>query len=166
MRSDPITFKRQTAARIVSSFGSLALAIGAIAAVTGVAYEVWYRSRLATMVPAEGIVVRLVARPIDRGVRHPEFEFKVAGGALHSVVADYGMEPPATNVGDRVRILYDPKVPGSAVIDDFHSRWLFQMLCGIFSGVWIVVGLCARKFGPRLVRRLPTAGSAELTVPW
>lgn len=84
----------------------------------------------------EGVVIDLV---ITRsGTYAPVFEFDDASGVRHRIVSATASNPPAFEVSERVRVLYQPGHPEGARIDSFLELWLgpliFLVLGTAFSG--------------------------------
>ena len=60
-------------------------------------------------------------------VYSPVVEFTVNGQA-HSFEGDTASYPPAYQVGEEVRVLYDPASPDTAQIDKWSERWLMPLI--------------------------------------
>ena len=65
----------------------------------------------------------------------PVFTFQDAKGASHTVTSDTGSGKPAYEVGQPIRVLYDPADPQQARIDAFSELWLFPVA---FSGIGVL----------------------------
>jgi hypothetical protein len=77
-----------------------------------------------------GNVVRLDESDSGEGgccVYSPVIEF-VAGGQTFTFESGNASDPPAYDVGEKVRVLYDPANPETAQIDSFFERWLFPII--------------------------------------
>lgn len=99
---------------------------GPCAAVYSVVSFVRTRSFILRSVEVDGEVVRL-ERSKDRGrygyTYAPVFSFTAADGASYTVTSDVGSSPPGFDVGDRVRVRYEPAYPSSARIHMFFQTW-------------------------------------------
>jgi len=74
---------------------------------------------------APGIVVRMeeVSGLDDDGtVYEPVVNFTTATGQ-ETTLTGYGSNPPSYEAGEAVQVLYDPRDPGAARINDFWSLW-------------------------------------------
>jgi len=77
-----------------------------------------------------GNVVRLDESDSGEGgccVYSPVIEF-VAGGQTFTFESGNASDPPAYDVGEEVRVLYDPANPETAQIDSFFERWVFPII--------------------------------------
>lgn len=93
--------------------------------------------------------VRVDTRPADGGDATtsfaPEFTFTGVDGKSYTVTSSTSSDPPAFAEGQTVRVLYDPRDPGSARIDTFGQIWglavgfgIAGLACFALGGVWMV----------------------------
>jgi len=77
-------------------------------------------------VEVSGEVVRL-ERSRSRGrygfTYAPVFTFSTESGEIYTVESDVGTSPACFDVGDPVRVRYDPAHPDSAKINTFFQTW-------------------------------------------
>jgi hypothetical protein len=115
-----------------------------------------------SMTTADGTVVRF-----DHGNRslrsyQPVIAFMTPGGRREELAAGTSLTQPAYDIGQAVRIYYDPTRPERpAIIDDFGQRWfpiaVLALLGCVFSGVGVLFYLGDR---PR-ISSLATPSYAE-----
>ena len=74
----------------------------------------------------------------------PEFTFTGVDGKTYTTTSSTSSNPPAFAEGQAVRVLYDPRNPGSARIDTFWEIWGLTVGFGIaglisfaLGGVWM-----------------------------
>ena len=70
--------------------------------------------------------------------------FQDAQGRNHTVTSSTGSSRPAYEVGQQVRVLYDPADPQQARLHGFAELWLFPVtfssigiLCLVLSAWWL-----------------------------
>lgn len=101
----------------------------------------WSRTAIAT----EGTVIRLVKMPMPNGAGpvKPVIGFKTAAGnTIEFDGRDAPNEATAMRVGTHVAVLYDPRQPTSAIVNEFASRWLFPALfAGLGFGIALIGAL-------------------------
>lgn len=100
---------------------------------------------LQTALVADGTVVALEQR--RSGTYAPAFEFADAHGVRHRVYSETGSNPPAYEVGERVRVLYPAADPRSARLEGFLELWLGPL-------VFLILGLPFVAMGWFVHRRL------------
>lgn len=142
-------------------------AIGTLLLAGALAVQVHRRSFEATASKAEGTVVELALRESRdsdgrRGDTYcPVVRYRTAAGREIEFVSRTCSQPPAYDVGERVRVLYRPDKPYGASLDGFAERWLGTLVLGgiglIFSLIgWPLVLIPLRR--RRLDRTLPSTG--------
>lgn len=93
---------------------------------------------------AIGTVVRLEESESNEGgtVYSPVVEF-TANGQTHSFESGNASDPPDYEVGDEVKVLYDPAAPNEARIESFAELWLMPILLipAMLLGMLIVNGV-------------------------
>ena len=100
----------------------------------------WSREAIAT----EGTVIRLERMPMPNGAGpvKPVIEFKTSvGNTIEFDGRDAANEAAAMPVGSRVAVLYDPRQPTSAIVDEFASRWLFPAFFAGAGGCIALIGM-------------------------
>jgi hypothetical protein len=74
-------------------------------------------------------------------VYYPVYEFALPDGRVERVRGPVGSGTPCCEVGDLVRVLYDPAEPRRARRDSFEDSWLLPTVLGAFGAVLFGVGL-------------------------
>ncbi len=77
---------------------------------------------------------------------YPVVRFVTASGQVVQYTDDLGEDPPAYQVGDSVRVLYDPANPQKARLDTSLSRWLDAAVPTIIGLVILVVSVVILLF--------------------
>ena len=111
---------------IIGSVISCLIAIACLGA--GVAAISAQRRRLAAAVSTAGVVVELnkrVFKPGSGGVYCPTIRFSAASGETIQFESAFGTMPASYQVGQAVKVHYDPKQPHSAEIESGLSDWLY-----------------------------------------
>lgn len=93
---------------------------------------------------ADGTVVKMVHT--TRTMQAPVVAFTSPRGPVQ-FQSDVSSSPPAWQVGEPVKVLFDPNDPSQAVIDSFWVRWLVPLLLGLFGGVFAFIGFVMAVFG-------------------
>lgn len=103
---------------------------------------------------ADAQVVQLNTREDkDSGTTfYPVFTFRDAGGKEHTVTSSVGSAPAACQVGDKIRVLYQPDAPNEAKIDNFSSVWAFPFGFGALGLFGILMGVVVLKC-PRIMKK-------------
>lgn len=90
---------------------------------------------------AQGEVIELVARrSSDSTTYAPRYRFVVEGQQAYTVISSSSSSPPAYDVGEQVKVLYDPENPTDAKIDSFMGLWFGPVL---IIGMGLVFSLIA-----------------------
>lgn len=148
--------------RTFAWIGATFLAFGLVFA--AVAAWAWAddRARAEGGTSATGTVTDLVRR-FDSGgsVYRPVVEFRDARGTRHGFVGKIGSNPPAYSPGETVTVIYDPAVPGRAMVDGFMERRFLPLVFGGIGGLCAAIGggmlfLVARR--RRMVAQLRKTG--------
>ncbi len=123
------------------------ISIGCLAA--GISALVKQRRQRAASIPATGVVTGLqkrVINPGSAGVYCPTVEFTAASGQRVSFESAFGSMPASHQVGQAVKVLYDPANPAAAEVDSGLSRWLaptcflaFALAACFFSILFLVL---------------------------
>jgi Protein of unknown function (DUF3592) len=101
------------------------------------------RSFLRCCIEVDGEVKRL-----ERSIRSgkygytyaPVFSFTVADGKTYTVTSAVSTTPPGFNVGESVRVRYDPANPKDARIHTFFQTWGRAVTWGIVGAALIAFG--------------------------
>lgn len=116
---------------------------------------------LGNAVSAPGVVIDLEARwDSDDGgyTYYPRVWFATEGGRPYEFTGDGGSSPASFDVGEEVRVLFDPADPSQARIDSFMQLWFTPLLLAgmgtVFSafGIW---GTLTAAREPPTVRGVP-----------
>lgn len=108
-----------------------------IATVFGlVAGSVWWRTEklIRDGVRSAGTVVELVNN--GKNSYTPIVEFELPSGEMQRYVSNMSSSPPSYDVGETVRLWYDPADPSRVVLAGI-DRWL---LPAIFGGIFVIFG--------------------------
>jgi hypothetical protein len=81
----------------------------------------------------------------------PVFSFTSIDGLTHTVTSEVGSSPAGFDVGDSVRVRYDPANPQTARIHSFFQTWGGPLLSGL-------VGLCFTLYACKALGFLHFAG--------
>lgn len=87
--------------------------------------------------PAEGQVIQL-----NRGGSHPQVRFTTADGI--TVEQAQGGLVFGCQVGDSLRILYNPENPRQAKIDSFGALWGFPVLGLVLGAAFLSAGFFSK----------------------
>jgi hypothetical protein len=111
-------------------------------------------------------------------VHYPVYEFTLPDGRVVRTRGPVGSGTPCCEIGDLVRVLYDPADPRRARQDSFEDSWLLPTVLGAFGALMFGVGLLVwRLFGgeaatdTQAVRRFerrdlaPVAGVKRIDTP-
>jgi Protein of unknown function (DUF3592) len=121
--------------------GLLFLMIGLAVLIYGAVSAVKQSRELARQVGATGTVVDLVKRvfnPGSSGVYCPVVEFTTAAGHPVRFESQFGTMPATHQVGQTVKVRYEPSDPQKAEVDSATSRW-FVPGCTIGMGLGFMV---------------------------
>jgi hypothetical protein len=94
-------------------------------------------------VSVDGTVVRLdIVRDNDNNslTYSPVFTFAANDGNSYTVSSNISSNPPSFEVGENVRVLYEPKYPTRAKIGAFWQLWTMPVVFGILGTIASVVG--------------------------
>jgi Protein of unknown function (DUF3592) len=126
------------------------------------------REFLGNAVSADGVVIDLEERwdsDDSSYTYYPRVRFATETGQPYEFTGDVGSSPAAFDVGEGVRVLFDPADPSSARIDSFMQLWFASMILGgmglIFS---IVGGGSIFAFGGAGKRRNPLTQAARVNI--
>jgi Protein of unknown function (DUF3592) len=141
------------------------LAVG-LGMLTGSGYSFLHtRAAIARAIPADGAVVDLISSTDSDGdtVYYPRVRFRTQVGGMQEFTGSVGSRPAAFDVGEGVRVLYDPERPGDARIDTFFQLWFLPLLLGgmgvIFAGIG-AAGIGAGRSGRAAATRPETTTAA------
>jgi Protein of unknown function (DUF3592) len=70
----------------------------------------------------------------------PVFSFTVADGQTYTVTSEVSTSPPGFDVGESVRVRYDPSNPEDARIHTFFQTWGGAVMWGIVGAAFIAFG--------------------------
>jgi hypothetical protein len=73
----------------------------------------------------------------------PVFSFTAADGNTHTVTSDISSSPAGFDIGDSVKVRYDPASPQAARIHSFFQTWGVVVISGV-AGVAFVSFGCMR----------------------
>lgn len=113
--------------------------------------------QMAIMIPAQGVVVEVVARTANtnsgnRTFYYPVVEYRTATGELIRFESTLGGNPPAFQTGDDVEVLYDPQTPQSALINTWENWLPVYVFVGAGSVMLGIGGLMALDLVLKLLK--------------
>ncbi|MFM9842727.1 MAG: DUF3592 domain-containing protein [Dongiaceae bacterium] len=119
-------------------------------------------------VTADGVVVALEERwDSDHSdyTYYPRVAFETEDRRKFEFTSDTGSRPAAFDIGEPVRVLFDPARPGAARIDSFLQLWLLPLVLGgigtAFAGFGLAATLSvARESALRDGKRSPAGAQA------
>ena len=116
----------------------LCFGISALGLLGGAVWAYFKQQRtLESRVEATGSVVELTSRITTSGRSHiicPVVEFTAPSGEKIRFTSDFGSFPATHQIGQSVKVRYDPVDPQKAEIDSATNRWLMPLIL-IFMGV-------------------------------
>jgi hypothetical protein len=122
--------------------------------VLGVVFAIRSAIFLRTAQPAEGTIIELLERESDEGgtTFAPVYTFVDASGHTNRIISSVSSSPPIGLVGDKIRVLYNPKNPSTARINRFFDLWGISAIGGGLGSLyllvfWIVAKVSKRKMG-------------------
>ena len=123
---------------IVTNIIGALLSLAGLGILAGAVLVYQYQSRQQKeRVPAQGEVIALVLRKIrmgNPGTYHPVVKFRAANGQEVPFESLFGALPAIHEVGQSIKVLYDPTDPRKAEIFTPLSRWTNIV-------AWVVMGL-------------------------
>ena len=99
---------------------------------------------------ADGVVIENVW---SSRTYFPQVRFRTSGGQDLTFTSNMGSKPASYQVGDRVRVLYDPEKPADASIDSFESQWLLPTIFGSLGLIFCSVGIAPFAWQRHVRRR-------------
>lgn len=122
------------------------------------------REFLGNAVSADGVVIDLEERwdsDDSSYTYYPRVRFETETGQPYEFTGDVGSSPASFDVGEGVRVLFDPADPSSARIDSFMQLWFVSVILGGMGLVFSIVGGGSFfAFGSAEKRRKPLATPA------
>jgi hypothetical protein len=73
-------------------------------------------------------------------VTYPIIQFMTPDGRRWEFEEDWGSDPPAFKLEQKVNVLYDPGNPRNAFIDSFISLWILPGIFWLVGGVFALIG--------------------------
>jgi len=122
-----------SASRILRILGRVFAAIGLVGAAAAIALAVHQTLAIDGMLPSTGEVVAFQNRK-------PVVRFPVSATRSVTIVGGTASTPPAYDIGQRLRVYYDPNQPTNAVIDSYLERWFVPTLIGGLAALFGVLG--------------------------
>jgi len=105
--------------------GLLFFVIGIGILIAGIVSILKKRSQIANSLSADGLVTAFATGMGRSGyLYYPVVEFKIPSGLTLSFHSSVGSSPAGYSVGQQVKVLYNPRNPQEAEIDDLSSQWL------------------------------------------
>lgn len=97
-------------------------------------------------IAADGVVIALEERwsSADGDYTYfPQVAFETEDRRRFEFTGDTGSRPAAFDIGEPVRVLFDPARPETARIDSFFQLWLLPLILGGLGTVFSAFGLAA-----------------------
>ena len=106
-------------------------------------------------VSAKAIIVELVEKEGNEGavLYAPRFTFIGSDGMSHQVLSSTASDPPIGQVGDKIGILYDPKMPDHARINHFFDLWGVALIAAGLGTFYLLIFGAAVLFTNRVLQR-------------
>ena len=95
---------------------------------------------------AEGTVIEHSRHSINDNknrsapVYYPVVQYKTAEGKAEEFISSTGSNPPDYDVGDKVKVFYDPLKPKHAKINYFVDIWLLPLILGFIGTIFTTLG--------------------------
>lgn len=124
-------------------FAAIFLTVGLGLLGGGVYSFVSTREFLGNAVSANGVVIDLEEHwdsDDSSYTYYPRVRFQTEGGQAYEFTGDVGSSPAAFDVGEEVRVLFDPADPSGARIDSFMQLWFVSVILGGLGLVFSIVG--------------------------
>ncbi len=128
-------------------WGRFLLAVGLLGLLLSVAIAGRQLALLAVAQSAPGTVIEMVRMASGRlsaaDAYAPRVRF-VLDAVEHEFVSPVGSYPPAFQIGDTVRVLYDPANPRRAMVDSSGQLWAPVAVCAVLGlllgglGAWLL----------------------------
>jgi hypothetical protein len=119
---------------------------------------------LARSVVADGVVSELESSSSSKGGRtyYPVVQYNDSQGREQTFVSNIGSKPASYEVGEPVKVRYEPEKPSTAIIVGFWEMWGVITITGGLGILFLAIGagtLYAAAHQARLRRELPQTGS-------
>jgi hypothetical protein len=109
-------------------------------------------------VVAKGTVTGLNEQSGENGKMFaPEYTFVTQDGRIWNAVSTSSSNPPAYQVGQSIRVLYDPHYPEHNRIDSFWHLWGFSAAFLLVAAILAVLGFAMRSAKRRRAQVTPIA---------
>lgn len=135
-----------------------------IAMLAGGAYARYTTAQeIRTFLPADGVVVGNISSRSGRNNSlsyAAQVRFTAQDGSTVTFKEGFSANPPAHQVGDKVKVLYDPSNYQNARVDDFMNGWFLPLLLG---GMGLIFGLVGVSLGVNALRAGVAAARAAVT---
>ena len=120
--------------------GVLFFAIGVAILIAGIVSFFKRRNQIANSLSADGRITSFATEMGRSGYLHyPVVEFKSPSGQSISFKSSVGSSRTGYSVGQQVKVLYDPRNPMEAEIDNVTSLW-FVPGCMVAMGLAFTIG--------------------------
>ncbi len=106
-----------------------------------VAYN-YSRKFIAKAETAQGTITKLNYHKSSRksgGVYYPTVQFTTQAGKTYSVASNSGSNPAAYNIGESVKVYYNPEDPKDILLPDFFSVWGISLILGFIGLIFSVI---------------------------
>lgn len=120
--------------------GLLFFVIGIGILIGGIVSILKKRRQIANSLSADGLVTAFATEMGRSGyLYYPLVQFKIPSGHTISFQSSVGSSPAGYSVGQQVKVLYDPRNPQEAEIDNLSSLWLVPG-CMLAMGLAFTIG--------------------------
>ena len=113
--------------------------------------------------PAEGVVTANIGSRSGRNnstTYAAQVRFTTKDGSTVTFQEGFSSNPAAHQVGDKVKVLYDPSNYQNARVDDFMNTWFLPLLLG---GMGLIFGLIGVSLGLNALRAGVAAARSAVT---
>jgi hypothetical protein len=123
-------------------WGVICILVGCGFAATALRIYALRRRFLAIAQASDGTVVEVKVEGIGRNAMSvPVFEFRTAGGEIQRTRSLMGSGFQGFEVGQAVKVRYDPADPSRAEVDSFAVLWGVALLRAGYAVLFFVMGL-------------------------
>lgn len=115
-----------------------------IALLAGAGYAYYYsRSFIDNARTAAGTITGLHYHESSRnkgGSYYPTVQFTAQDGKSYTVTSNSGSNPASYDVGEQVKVYYNPEDPTDILLPDFFSMWGVTLILGFIGTVFTLIG--------------------------
>jgi len=98
---------------------------------------------LSESVQTEGLVIQLIehtSNDSSNPMHHPLIEFQDASGQRYGFESSFGSYPPRYEVGQKIKVRFNPENPSQVHIDTFMHHWLAVVILTPLGLLFVIPG--------------------------